>query len=146
MFVNEATKVKVVVADDSPLVRRRLISLLNEVADVEIVGEAVDGLDALDVVNDQKPDVVFLDIQMPGMTGLEVLRRLQKKASPPIVVMVTNYAFPQYREKCLQAGASFFLDKSADFDKIPEVIRDLRSETSRPPKHQTGSMGQQYSN
>jgi len=146
MFVNEATKVKVVVADDSPLVRRRLISILNEVADVEIVGEAVDGLDALDVVNDQKPDVVFLDIQMPGLTGLEVLRRLQKKASPPRVVMVTNYAFPQYREKCLQAGASFFLDKSADFEKIPEVIRDLRSEASRPPRHQTGGMGQQYRN
>lgn len=120
-------KVKVVVADDSPLVRRRIIALLKEVADVDVVGEAEDGLGALSAATDLKPDVMVMDIQMPGLTGLEVLRRLQHRSVSPKIIMVTNYAFPQYREKCLQAGASYFFDKSADFDLLAEAIRTLRN-------------------
>jgi DNA-binding NarL/FixJ family response regulator len=133
----EKAKVKVVVADDSPLVRRRIISLLKEVNEVDIVGEAEDGPSALAAATEAKPDVIVMDIQMPGLTGLEVLRRLQHKPSAPKVIMVTNYAFPQYREKCLQAGASYFFDKSADFDQIAEAIRSLRRE--KAPNHNGGS-------
>ncbi len=128
MFVAEETKVRIVVADDSVLVRRRLVGLLQEIAEVEIVGEAQDGTQALLVVSDLHPDVLILDIQMPGVTGLEVLRRVQKRPEPPQVIVVTNYAFPQYRQKCLEAGALYFFDKSVDFDKIPEAVRQLRND------------------
>lgn len=134
MFVSEKSKVKVVVADDSALIRRRTIALLNEVADIEVIGEAEDGLDAMALIGEMKPDVLILDIQMPGLSGLEVLRRIQKRPAPPKVIMVTNYAFPQYREKCLQAGASYFFDKSTEFDQIAEAVRRVRNEKLPPTR------------
>ena len=67
---------------------------------------------ALESVRELVPDVVILDIRMPGDSGIEVLEKMKKNVDPPVVIMFTNYPFPQYREKCRQAGAEFFFDKS----------------------------------
>lgn len=144
--MSKKTKVKVIVADDSAIVRLRTIALLNEVADIEVIGEAEDGLDALSITGELKPDVLILDIQMPGLSGLEVLRRLQKRPLPPKIIMVTNYAFPQYREKCLQAGASYFFDKSAEFDQLAEAVRRLRNDKLPPARPGPGRLRNVYSN
>jgi DNA-binding NarL/FixJ family response regulator len=62
---------------------------------------------------------------MPGGSGLEVLRAIRRTYPSLCVLICTNYPHPQYREECIAAGANFFLDKSAEFEKIPAIIRDL---------------------
>ena len=134
MPVSEKNKIRVVVADDSALVRRRVIALLKGLEDVEVVGQAEDGPAAIETVRALKPDVVILDLRMPGSSGLEVLRTIGKEPSLPKVIILTNYPFTQYRRKCLEAGASYFFDKSADFDKIHEAIGRVSAEKSRSLK------------
>ena len=70
----------------------------------------------------KKPDVVILDIRMPDGSGIDVLQTIKQGEPAPAVIVLTNYPYPAYRQKCLQAGADFFLDKSTEFDQIPELI------------------------
>jgi len=72
------------------------------------------------------PDVVILDIHMPGKNGMEVLKELKKFEPAPCAIMLTNYPYPQYRKKCADLGADYFLDKSADFEELFTVITQLR--------------------
>jgi two-component system response regulator DesR len=71
------------------------------------------------------PDAVILDLQMPGGSGLEVLRAVRQSHPSVCVLICTNFPYPQYREECIAAGANFFLDKSAEFERIPAIFRDL---------------------
>jgi DNA-binding NarL/FixJ family response regulator len=116
---------KVVIADDSDTLRERLVDLLSDKPAIEIVGEARDGLGAEVLIRRLKPDVVILDIRMPGESGIDVLRRIKKNGSGPIVMMFTNYPYKQYRSRCLGVGADYFFDKSTEFVKIPEVLEQL---------------------
>ncbi|HLG14397.1 MAG TPA: response regulator transcription factor [Blastocatellia bacterium] len=116
---------RVLVADDSDIVRERLVAMLNDTDGVEVVGEAQDGTTALDLIRRLNPEAVILDMQMPNGTGIGVLEDV-KKHSPHIkVIMLTNYAYPQYRAKCLDAGADFFFDKSTEFAMVPEVLTKM---------------------
>ena len=136
--MSDQLKVRIMVADDSAPVRRRLIAFLKRLENVEVVGQAEDGLTAIASVRALKPDVVILDIRMPGASGLEVLRAIGQEPSRPEVIMLTNYPIVQYRRKCLEAGASYFFDKSADFDKIPRAIQYL---STRKLKSEAGAGG-----
>jgi CheY-like chemotaxis protein len=71
-----------------------------------------EALEAVDFIPKLKPDVVILDVRMPGKNGIDVLKQIKTDESPPIVIMFTNYPYPQYRDRCLQAGADFFFDKT----------------------------------
>ncbi len=113
---------RVFVADDSEPVRERILSMLREIPDVEIVGHAEDSLAARALVTALQPDVVILDINMPGGSGIEVLEDIKKLPRAPRVIMLTNHSQLQYRQRCLEAGADEFLDKSTEFEKIPEVL------------------------
>jgi DNA-binding NarL/FixJ family response regulator len=116
---------RVLIADDSQALVQRLTSRLMEVTGVEIVGHAGNVRDALREIRKAKPDVVILDICMPGGSGIDVLESLQKDQSPPLVIVLSNYSDRQYRRKCLQSGACFFFDKSSEFHKVAEVLRSL---------------------
>ena len=121
-------KIRVFIADDSDTVRDRLISLLREMPAVEIVGEAQDAaeaIQAIQAIQRIKPDVVILDIRMPAGSGIGVLRSLQQKQEKPKFIILTNYPFLQYRKTCLEAGASYFFDKSSEFEKIPQALEQL---------------------
>ena len=115
-----------VIADDSSIVRERLVTIFDEVAGVEIVGQAEDVTGAISMIRRLQPDAVILDIRMPGGSGLDVLRNIKQDGAGPMVIILTNYPYPGYRQKCLQAGADFFLDKSAEFDQIPALVERLR--------------------
>jgi DNA-binding NarL/FixJ family response regulator len=119
-------KLKVFIADDSTFIREQLPAMLSEISGVEVVGQADDGAEALDSIRTLNPDVVILDIRMPRKTGIVVLKELKKDKPAPIVIMLTNYPYPQCREICQEAGADFFLDKSADFDKLFDILKGLR--------------------
>ncbi|HYL81075.1 MAG TPA: response regulator transcription factor, partial [Candidatus Acidoferrum sp.] len=72
-----------------------------------------------------KPDAVILDISMPGKSGIEALQAITQDTPAPLVMMLTNYPYAQYRKKCLDAGANFFYDKSTEFCKVSETFRRL---------------------
>src|SRR3977135_2293415 len=86
-----AAKLKVLIVDDEPPARERLRSLLAEIADVEVIGEAVNGHEALQETHDLAPDVVLLDVRMPGMDGLEAARHLNVLEEPPAGVFTNAY-------------------------------------------------------
>jgi len=116
---------RVFIADDSRVVVERLADLLKEVPGVQLVGKANDAPEAIHSIVKTNPDAVILDLQMPGGSGLDVLRSIRRSHPSVWVVICTNYPYPQYREECIAAGANYFLDKSAEFEKIPEILRDL---------------------
>jgi DNA-binding NarL/FixJ family response regulator len=122
---------RVFIADDSRAVVERLADLLEEVPGAHLVGQAGDVLETVLGIQNLKPDALILDLQMPGGTGLDVLRTI-RVAHPYLYVLIcTNYPYPQYREECVSAGANFFLDKSAEFEKIPEILRELIQSESK---------------
>ena len=115
-------KITVVIADDSLIVQEHLVTMLEELAGIEIVGQAENVAEAINAISQLQPDVVILDILMPGGSGIDVLENIKQDGAGPMVIILTNYPYPVFREKCLQAGADFFLDKSTEFDQIPELF------------------------
>jgi two-component system response regulator AlgR len=103
------TPLKVLIVDDEPPARERLRSVLAEIADVEVVGEAVNGHEALQATHELAPDVVLLDVRMPGMDGLEAARHLNVLEEPPAVIFTT--AYDQYAVEAFQAHAVGYLLK-----------------------------------
>ena len=124
--IEPRNKLKVFIADDSLIVRERLVTMLAELPGVEIVGQAEHVAEAINAIQKFQPDVVILDIRMPGGSGLDVLRNIKQNEPAPMVIILTNYPYPGYRQKCLQAGADFFLDKSTEFDQIPELFEQFK--------------------
>jgi DNA-binding NarL/FixJ family response regulator len=114
---------KVFIVDDSALVRERVVAMLAELDDVQVVGQAQDVGEATDSIHRLKPDAVILDIRMPGGNGIDVLQHIKRDQPTLKVIMLTNYPYPQYRKKCLEAGADFFFDKSTEFDQITRVFK-----------------------
>jgi len=117
---------KIFIADDSAVVRERLIEMLSELPGIEIIGQAQDGLEATNLIKKLNPDVVILDIRMPRENGIDVLQNIKRDKQAPIVIMLTNYPYPQYRKKCMEAGADFFFEKSTEFEKVMEVVKKVK--------------------
>jgi DNA-binding NarL/FixJ family response regulator len=116
---------KVIIADDSDLVRERLGELISEVPGTEVVGQATDGPEALEALARLEPDVLILDIRMPGGNGIQALRAAKQRHPDLPVIVLTNYTYPQYRERCLEAGAAYFFDKATEFERVTEVLAEL---------------------
>ncbi len=117
--------IRVVLADDQTLVRSGFRVLLERAGDVEVVGEAADGADALELVRAERPDVVLMDIRMPSVDGLEATRRI---ASDPAlaavrVVMLTTFDLDEYVFEALHAGAAGFLLKDVEPDDLRDAVR-----------------------
>jgi DNA-binding NarL/FixJ family response regulator len=125
---------KVFIADDSALMRQRLVSLLSEVEGVELVGQAGDAHEALEAIRRLKPDVAILDIRMPGGNGITVLEAVRAGEATPVVIMLTAFPYPQYRKKCLEAGADHFFDKATEFDSVLKALEQLRARTTEERK------------
>ena len=116
---------RVLIVDDSKIVCERLQQMLINIADVEIVGQAHNAEDAIASISEAKPYVVILDIRLPGLSGIDVLKDIRNKKLPIRVIMLTNYPYPPYRKKCEELGADYFFDKVAEIEEIPKVIAEL---------------------
>ena len=127
---------RILIADNSAEICKRLAEMLSDLPGVEIVGFAADGASTLEAVRRLRPDVVTLDLRMPGGSGLDVLQDLRGEQPAPFVIMLTNYASPEYERRALALGAGAFLDKSRDFDRVVELVRDRMPPCVSPAQRQ----------
>jgi DNA-binding NarL/FixJ family response regulator len=116
---------RILIVDDSKIVCNGLQQMLVNIAGVEIVGQAHNAQDAITSVAESNPDVVILDIRLPGSSGIDVLKDIREKKLPSRVIMLTNYPYPQYRKKCEELGADYFFDKVTEIEEIPTAIEAL---------------------
>jgi len=115
--------VRVFVVEDAPHVRKRLVALLRTVGGVDVVGESDSVRGAIDGVLDSHADTVLLDLQLTDGSGLDVLAAIKPRCPALHVIVLSNFTSAQHRQATLKAGADFFLDKSQEFGRVPEILR-----------------------
>jgi DNA-binding NarL/FixJ family response regulator len=123
---------EILIAEDSPPVVERLMVILRELPELHIAGHAHDVTTAIRRFRDLSPDAVILDLHLADGSGIEVLEEIKRLKPTTIVIVLTNYPTPQYRQKCHTAGAEFFLDKSIEFDKVSHIFRELVQKAPKP--------------
>ncbi|MFD8209340.1 response regulator [Streptomyces sp. NPDC059695] len=159
--VKETGVIRALVADDQAVVRTGFVNLLNTQEDIEVVGEAEDGAQAVRLAAETRPDLVLLDIRMPHKNGIEAAREiLAGSGNPPKVLILTTFGLDEYVYDALAAGASGFLLKDATFPELlhavrvvaagnallsPEITKRVIGEfvdarTSRLPAHSVGEL------
>lgn len=116
-------RIRVLLADDHPIFRRGLYSLLNEYEDLQIVGEADSGPSTLEQVAAQQPNVLLLDVRMGGANGIEIARELRRTAPDVRIIILTTYDNDEYLFGALQVGAHAYLLKDVALDNLPAAIR-----------------------
>jgi two-component system, NarL family, invasion response regulator UvrY len=115
--------IRIMLVDDHRLVRAGLKRVLTEVADMEVVAEASSGEEALDMVRDATPDIVLMDINMPGIGGLEATRRLLQRSPSAKVIVVSMHLEEPYPSRMLAAGAAGYISKDSAADEVVTAIR-----------------------
>ncbi|HBV86058.1 response regulator [Desulfosporosinus sp.] len=118
------SKIRLLLADDHAVLRSGLKMLLNSQKDMVVIGEAKSGLEAITQGKELNPDIVLLDISMPGMSGLEALEKIRKNSSAK-VLMLTMHADEKYLQEALQVGASGYVLKQAADTELLQAIRDV---------------------
>jgi DNA-binding NarL/FixJ family response regulator len=116
---------RALIANDSELFVERLVAALAKMDGMENVGRASPAAEAREVIGRLKPDVVILDLSMPGGSGMSVLKGLKRERFAPVVIVLSAHGEVQCRQKCLENGDSFFLDKATEFERVGEVLRRL---------------------
>ena len=111
--------------DDNMGFVERMKGLLDEINQIGYINVASDYNEASMYVSEDKPDIVLLDINLPGKNGIEILKKIRISGHQCKVIMLTNHADEYYRQQCKELGADFFLDKSNDFAKVPEIISKI---------------------
>jgi two-component system, NarL family, response regulator DesR len=115
--------IRVLIAEDQGMVLGALAALLELEPDIEVVGRARDGREALEMAAKTRPDVVLTDIEMPRMTGLELAAELKRQGHPARVVILTTFARSGYLRRALEAGAAGYLLKDAPSERLAEAVR-----------------------
>ena len=120
---------KIFVVEDSAAVRERLVEMVGDLDDVEVVGEAASFGHAVAGILDTRPDIAIIDIRLADElgTGIDVLQQVRKILPSVRAIVMSNFATPQFAKASADAGAEYFLDKSQDFERIPEILRDMGS-------------------
>jgi two-component system LytT family response regulator len=119
---------KTLIVDDEALARRGLAHRLKDVSDIEIVGEAKNGREALKLIKEKSPDLVFLDIQMPGISGFEVLQQLDIETMPVILFLT---AYDEYAIQAFEANALDYILKPIDEERLHQVLEKVRANLSQ---------------
>lgn len=117
--------IRVVVADDELLLREAIVTLLSLEEDIEVVGEAQDGIGAINIIRKTHPDLAVLDLEMPEFDGIEAAATVQAEMSETRVVLLTRYARPAVLRRALDAGASAFVTKATSVKELPHVLRTV---------------------
>lgn len=123
--------IHIVLADDHPLVRRGIHNLIKKAPDIEVIGEANDGAEALRLATELTPDVLLLDMEMPGLNGVEVTRRLQASQPSVRILVLSSYTDKQYILGALASGAAGYLTKEEATQTLVRAIRQVASGKER---------------
>lgn len=116
---------RILVADDHDLVRMGLVRMLEDVEDFEVVGEAKTGEQAVSLARELRPQVVLMDVKMPGIGGLEATRKILSACESTKVIAVTALSDDMFPERLMKAGASGYVTKGAGFDDIVDAVRSV---------------------
>ncbi len=119
------TSIRVVIADDHPVMRDGIRNLLDKAIDIEVAGEAGNGVEALRLVEELKPDVLLLDMELPGLKGVEVAQRLQASGATVRILVLSAYDDQEYIRGLLASGAAGYLLKEEIPETIVEAIRGV---------------------
>ncbi|MDB6020264.1 MAG: DNA-binding response regulator [Pedosphaera sp.] len=117
-------RLRVVIADDTAAIRESLSALVSRLEDVEIVGLAETGTQALEMIRALKPHVATLDIRMPGINGIKALEAIRHEQLNVAVIVLTGLGEAEYRKKCLSLGAKYFLHKATEFETVIDVLKE----------------------
>lgn len=119
---------RVLIADDSSMSRDWLVDMFAIHEQMEIVKICTNGTSALEALQVLKPDLAIIDFKMPGLNGLEVLKEIRKTDNKLQFIMLTFYAFDNYRQAAMQAGADYFFSKADDYENLKTLLRKLVKE------------------
>ena len=131
----QALILRVLVVDDSEVVRRGICHILKSQADIEIVSEASDGAEAVRKVLDHRPDIVLLDITMPVMNGFEAARRIKHELPSTLILMVSQFDSAPFQREAITAGASGYVVKSNAASELIPALRKLHSQHAAKAMH-----------
>ncbi|MFB0528046.1 MAG: response regulator [bacterium] len=132
--VNSKKSIRILVADDHALFREGLRKILQLEEDIEIVGEAKDGAEALELMSGLKPDVILMDISLPGPNGIRITRQIKKRCKKVHVIMLSMYEDTAHITDSFQAGASAYIIKTSPSGDLLQTIRSVFTEgVSIPP-------------
>jgi two-component system OmpR family response regulator len=123
--MSSVQRLRVLVVEDSRRVTERLRELLDQIPEVETVGAVESELEAVSSLAEVAPDVLILDLHLKQGTGFGVLRGMPASRPRPTVVVLTNFALPQYRLQVESFGVEYFLDKAREYDRLPEILREI---------------------
>jgi CheY-like chemotaxis protein len=116
---------KIMIIDDSRVISKRLEELLTDLDGINIVCLAEDGLQAIEEFSKTKPDLIILDLMIPQMNGLDVLRNIRQKSDSVVIIILTNYNQSYFKDLCASLGADYFLDKSAEFELVHQICFNI---------------------
>jgi len=126
---NTEEKLSVFIADDSTVLRDSLVEILSEYDNIEVIGEAGDGISAKTQILSLVPDMVILDVRMPGMTGLAVLREIRKIHPDMVVCIFTSHDHLGYRTESFESGANYFYHKTTGLIDLLNTIEKISMES-----------------
>lgn len=126
--MEDATKIRVFLADDHPLFRAGLRLSFHEAADIEIVGEAENSFVAVEKIKAHPPDIVLMDMDMPGLSGIAAIRMLHSAIADLKVVMLSTYNDTGYIRQAMRAGAAGYVLKSVGIDELKRIIRSIHAD------------------
>jgi CheY-like chemotaxis protein len=118
-------KINILIVDDSITILTRMKEILSEILCVNAVDIATNGIEALEFLCIQKPELILLDINMPKKNGIELLKEVKQLYPQIKVMMVTNQSVDYYKPICMELGAEYFIDKSTEFELIPDIIEAI---------------------
>jgi len=125
--LNEPRTIRILIVDDHPILREGVAAVLGCEDDMEIVGEAASGMQALELFRALAPDITLMDLQMPGMNGVETIGVIRREKSDARIIVLTTYSGDMLASRALKAGASGYLLKSTLKDELAETIRVVHS-------------------
>jgi DNA-binding NarL/FixJ family response regulator len=131
--LSELRPIRILIVDDHAILREGVAAVLGCEDDMQVVGEAASGIEALESIRVLDPDITLMDLQMPGMNGVETIRIIRKEKSDARIIVLTTYSGDMLASRALKAGASGYLLKSTVKDELAETIRVVHSGRRRVP-------------
>jgi DNA-binding NarL/FixJ family response regulator len=121
----EKKKLTIAIVDDSEIIRQRLVQRLNKCECFNIIWQSENVENTYCCFNQSAPSALILDIQLPDGSGIDILEKIKLESPFTKIIMLTNYPSLPFKNKCVKAGADYFFDKSTEFEKVFEILKEL---------------------